>query len=69
MDVHLIYPRLTERFPAYAQYSEDDFYRALNKVEPTLIRTAADEVTYSLHVIIRFELDRLLPELCPGQYL
>lgn len=56
--VHLIYPRLTERFPAYAQYSEDDFYRALNKVEPTLIRTAADEVTYSLHVIIRFELER-----------
>lgn len=35
----------------------DEFARAVNKVEPSLIRTEADEVTYSLHVILRFELE------------
>ncbi|PKL07986.1 MAG: carboxypeptidase [Spirochaetae bacterium HGW-Spirochaetae-7] len=38
----------------------EDFYRAINKVEPSLIRTEADEVTYSLHVILRFELEGAL---------
>jgi carboxypeptidase Taq len=36
------------------------FYRAINKVEPSLIRIEADEVTYSLHVILRFELEQEL---------
>jgi carboxypeptidase Taq len=40
----------------------DDFYRAINKVEPSLIRVEADEVTYSLHVILRFELEKALIE-------
>ncbi|HOX92717.1 MAG TPA: carboxypeptidase M32, partial [Spirochaetales bacterium] len=35
----------------------DTYYRAINKVEPSFIRTEADEVTYSLHVILRFELE------------
>ena len=39
-----------------------DFYRAVNKVEPSFIRVEADEVTYSLHVIIRFEIERALIE-------
>lgn len=38
------------------------FYRAINKVEPSLIRVDADEVTYPLHVILRFELERALIE-------
>jgi len=38
----------------------DDFYLAINAVEPTLIRVEADEVTYNLHVLIRFELERAL---------
>lgn len=38
----------------------EDFYRALNKVEPSLIRVDADEVTYSLHVVLRFELEAAL---------
>jgi carboxypeptidase Taq len=38
----------------------DDFHRAVNRVEPSLIRVRADEVTYDLHVIIRFELERAL---------
>lgn len=53
-----IYPRLIEAFPAYAAISEEELYRGLNKVAPTLKRTEADEVTYNLHVIIRFELER-----------
>jgi carboxypeptidase Taq len=35
----------------------DDFYRAINKVEPSLIRTDADEVTYNLHIMLRFDLE------------
>jgi carboxypeptidase Taq len=35
----------------------DSFLRAINKVEPSPIRTEADEVTYSLHIILRFELE------------
>ena len=38
----------------------DDFYRAVNLVEPSLIRVEADEVSYSLHVILRFELEQAL---------
>ncbi|MBU0929166.1 MAG: carboxypeptidase M32 [Spirochaetes bacterium] len=39
----------------------EDFYRAVNRVEPSLVRVEADEVTYGLHVILRFELEgRLL---------
>jgi len=56
--IHHIYPKLVETFPAYAAISEEDFYRGLNKVASTYKRTEADEVTYNLHVIIRFELER-----------
>jgi len=40
----------------------DQFYRGINKVEPTMIRVEADEVTYPLHVILRFELEKALIE-------
>jgi len=43
--------------PAIDGVGLDEFYRAINKVEPSLIRTEADEVTYGLHVILRFELE------------
>ena len=56
--IHHIYPRLVEVFPAYAGISENAFYCGLNKVASTAKRTEADEVTYNLHVIIRFELER-----------
>lgn len=52
------YPKLQETFPdQLGQVTLDTFYRAINKVEPSLIRVEADEVTYNLHVIIRFELE------------
>ena len=51
-------PRLRERLPLTLRDVElDGFIRAINVVRPTLIRVEADEVTYSLHVILRFELE------------
>lgn len=42
---------------ALTDIAEEDFFKAVNKVEPSLIRTEADEVTYGLHVIARFQLE------------
>jgi len=55
------YSSLLELFPdTLYNVSLDDFYRAINKVKPSLIRVEADEVTYNLHIILRFELERAL---------
>lgn len=51
-------PLLKKYFPEIEKISLDDFYRAMNKVSPTMIRVEADEVTYGLHVILRFEMER-----------
>lgn len=50
-------PDLQAAFPRLAGVSVNDFYRMVNKVEPSFIRVEADEVTYNLHVMIRFELE------------
>ncbi len=52
------YPALQATFPTQLNgVSLDTFYRAINKVQRSLIRTDADEVTYNLHVMIRFDLE------------
>jgi len=51
------FPRVQEAFPHLADVDLETFYRALNKSEPSLIRIDADEVTYGLHIILRFELE------------
>jgi carboxypeptidase Taq len=57
------YPRLQAAFPSQlGQVPLDRFYRAINKVQRSLIRTDADEVTYNLHVMIRFDLELALLE-------
>ncbi|NPA92000.1 MAG: carboxypeptidase M32 [Chloroflexi bacterium] len=57
------FPKLQSIFPEQlADVDVEAFYRAVNKVQPSLIRTDADEVTYNLHVIIRFELELALLE-------
>ncbi|MCX7669437.1 MAG: carboxypeptidase M32, partial [Anaerolineae bacterium] len=57
------YPKLQAVFPEQlGNVPLDTFYRAINKVERSLIRTAADEVTYNLHVMIRFDLELALLE-------
>jgi carboxypeptidase Taq len=52
------YPKLQSVFPSQLQnVTLDTFYRDINHVQPSLIRTDADEVTYNLHVMIRFGLE------------
>jgi carboxypeptidase Taq len=54
-------PRASERFPeALGDVDLDEFHFAVNRVTPSLIRAHADEVTYNVHVMIRFELERAL---------
>ena len=54
-------PKFRELFPAQsAGVTSDELYLAINAVEPTLIRVDADEVTYNLHIILRFELEQRL---------
>lgn len=56
-----LYPRLQELAgDALRDVSSERFVKAINKVEPSLIRTEADEVTYGLHIILRFELESAL---------
>jgi carboxypeptidase Taq len=53
------YPRLQEIFPKpFAGIDVERFYAAINKAQPSLIRIDADEVTYGMHVILRFELEQ-----------
>ncbi|MCB8925454.1 MAG: carboxypeptidase M32 [Ardenticatenaceae bacterium] len=73
------YPKLQAAFPEQLkEVSLDTFYAAINKVQRSLIRTDADEVTYNLHVMIRFDLElallegslevKDLPEVWNGRY-
>ena len=55
---NLVFPKLCELFPQLRERSSEEFYRAVNKVQPSLIRTEADEVTYSLHVMVRYEIEK-----------
>ncbi len=55
-------PKVKELFgdenPKLAAATPEEFYKAVNKVEPSLIRTEADEVTYCLHVMVRYEIEK-----------
>jgi carboxypeptidase Taq len=53
------YPKLQELFPeSLSSFSLEEFYQAINHVHPQEIRVEADEVTYSLHIILRFEIEK-----------
>lgn len=55
------YDALKDLFPeSLSDVSADVFYRAINTVSPSLIRVEADELTYNLHIILRFEIERAL---------
>lgn len=57
------FPKLQEVFPSQlGDVRLEDFYKAINIVKPSLIRTQADEVTYQLHVILRYEIEKDLIE-------
>ncbi len=52
------YPKLQEMFPAQLGAAElQEFYLAINRVVPSLIRVEADELTYNLHIMLRFEIE------------
>ena len=56
-----LFPSAQQAFPeSLADVSLDDFYFAINDVRPSLIRVEADEATYNLHIIVRFELEQAL---------
>ncbi len=53
------FPRLQQVFPEQvAGLTARDFYRAINKMQPSLNRVESDELTYNLHIILRFEIER-----------
>lgn len=53
------YPEFVKAFPENMQdVSEEELYAAVNEVTPSLIRVEADEVTYNLHILLRFEIER-----------
>ena len=54
------YPEAQETFPVLQDVPLEVFHFAVNEVKPSLIRTEADEVTYNLHILLRFELERAL---------
>jgi len=55
------YGELQKIFPEQlSEVSLDSFYKAINRVQPSLIRVEADEVTYNLHVMIRYEIEKAL---------
>jgi len=55
------FPQLKTFFPQALQDVElDGFYKSVNRVKPTLIRTESDEVTYNLHIVLRFQLERAM---------
>lgn len=57
------YPNLQKLFPENLKdVNVEDFYKAMNIVKPSLIRTGADELTYHFHVLIRFEIEKALIE-------
>lgn len=56
--IALIYPIVTKHFPQLEAVTPEQLYKAVNKVSPSLVRLGADELTYSLHPIIRFEIEQ-----------
>jgi carboxypeptidase Taq len=55
------FPELKTAFPTQLKnISSEDFFKACNKVEPSLIRTNADELTYHFHILIRYQLEKAL---------
>jgi carboxypeptidase Taq len=57
------FPKLQAAFPEqFGNLEMETFYRAINKVQPSLIRVEADEATYNLHIILRFELEQEIME-------
>lgn len=60
-DIHFwkgVYEKAREEFTFLKNISLEEFYREINLVEPSLIRVEADELTYSLHIMVRYEIEK-----------
>lgn len=55
-----LYPLILDYFPDMGSVSIDELYRTINKVEPSFIRVEADELTYNLHIALRFDIELAL---------
>ncbi|MBQ9459749.1 MAG: carboxypeptidase M32 [Oscillospiraceae bacterium] len=53
-----VFPMAQKYFPELKTRTADEFFRAVNRVEPGLIRIEADELTYALHIMVRYELEK-----------
>lgn len=53
-----LYPKLQKEYSYLQDISFHDFYRGINSVQPSLIRVEADELTYSLHIMVRYEIEK-----------
>lgn len=58
--IALIAPKLRELFPALESVDNDALYKAFNKAQPSLVRVEADELSYCLHIMVRYELEQML---------
>ncbi len=52
-----LFPKLTDHFPDLKDHSKEEFYNRINRVEPSFIRVEADEVTYNLHIALRYDIE------------
>lgn len=57
-----LYPSLQTHFTSLKTIPLEEFYQAINQVEASLIRTEADELTYCLHIMLRYELEKEIIE-------
>lgn len=55
-----IYAKMQEMIPQFADITIEQFEREINRVVPSFIRTEADEVTYSIHIILRYEIEKAI---------
>ena len=59
--IHTIFPKVKELFPEQLKdVDETMFYRSVNRSEPSLVRIEADELTYCLHIMVRYEIEKKL---------
>lgn len=59
--IEAIFPKMREFFPEQlSDVTAEGFYRAVNKAQPSLIRIEADELTYCLHIMVRYEIEKQL---------
>ena len=57
--IYAVFPKFKELFPKQLKNVDAEmFYKAVNKAQPSLIRTEADELTYALHIMVRYEIEK-----------